>query len=63
MMEVNFIDFLVNKKIIPEASKGIWQFVADDKLKEMLVKFNVIDDNQAKLLWREYVFSSRKNYD
>ena len=62
-MKKNFINFLVEKKVIPEVSKGIWQFVADDKLKDMLVRFNVIEETQAKQLWREYVFSNKGQYD
>lgn len=57
-----FIEFLVEKKVIPESSKGIWQFVADDQLKDMLIKFDVIDEEKAKQLWREYIFV-RRNYD
>ena len=56
-----FIEFLVEKKIIPESSKGIWQYVADDQLKEMLIKFDVIDQMKANQLWREYIFSRRKD--
>ena len=56
-----FINFLIEKKVIPEASKGIWQFVADDQLKEMLVKFDVIDEVKARQLWREYIFIRKNN--
>jgi len=56
-----FIEFLVEKKIIPESSKGIWQYVADDQLKEMLIKFDVMDQVKANQLWREYIFSRRRD--
>ena len=56
-----FINFLVEKNIIPEVSKGIWQYVADDQLKGMLVKFDIIDQVKADQLWREYVFARRQH--
>ena len=57
-----FIEFLVEKKVIPESSRGIWQYVADDQLKEMLIKFDVIDQKKADYLWLEYKFT-RKRYE